>query len=92
MTQNLNQILRDVPDAIVYVETEAMVLTVPIRRLEQLCAYSGPTFQWYIPLNLVMCLIEEAEFRLASNERNVPDYRIVKQTGNLSFYERIVDA
>ncbi len=92
LAKRANQVLSENPESSIYIEADAMITTVLLAYPKQICTYWDPVFQWYVPPahgDVPDCT--QAQFRISMTGRNLPDYRIVRQSDVYSLYERIVN-
>lgn len=93
IVDRVNTLLDQDPDAIVYIESDAMFATMLLRSPDQICAYWDPIFQWYRqPLSETVPDCTVADYRIARSNRSLKQYQIIQQIDTYSLYERLPDA
>ena len=92
IADRVNTLLAQDPTAIVYVESDAMFVTMLLRSPEQICAYWDPVFQWYRqPISGDIPDCTSADYRISRSNRSLKQYQIIQQMDTYSLYERLPD-
>lgn len=84
----VDQELEENPDAIVYVEPDAMFISMILHNPDQICAYWDPIFQWYRPPasgDVPDCT--KAEYRIRQSETPLQQYQIIQEAGDYRVYK-----
>jgi hypothetical protein len=92
VADTVNTLLDVNPDAIVYIEADAMFMTVLLQYPEQICTYWDPIFQWYRqPTSGAVPDCTQADYRIARGNRSVNQYQVIEPINTYNVYKRLSD-